>query len=413
MTQEDSILIAELTKSTGSARVKRQIGPDSNLDCYQKRVLDCNYREATQIAESRQVHPLQKIRSALSSGNLKQARELISSIKFGDLSTEVLFEEFRLLFQSGKPEEAIILGRFLLGNEAELNPLTLLSLNQSLAVCFFELGLTSESESSLARCDALLPLFPNAQSHFYCEATRIKLMYQTHPLEKSRLELDRAWQMVAANPDLDRILTLVRLEVDWRKKSLLPFRSWAWLSFILADQMGDGVYAGLSLLDLSITGELPKNLKLKLKKSILQHGRVKRLNRETYDSEPKLISAAWNQTYLGNTRKAEFAPQKEISLAISTDLKMIIDLKNESVRFFPPSEKLFSALNILGNGPMSKSDFFIQCWGHKKFNYKLHDSVIRSLVYRVKKELGIQIAPSQGMLELEETLVLDIKEMAK
>jgi hypothetical protein len=68
--------------------------------------------------------------------------------------------------------------------------------------------------------------------------------------------------------------------------------------------------------------------------------------------------------------------------------------------------QLKKALLAMSDGPIAMDVFFSRVWGKPRYSTELHANLISSLLYRLRKKMGVKAKILNGEVQLENTLVL-------
>lgn len=362
---------------------------------YSSRVIESNFRKSEALLSLHDHHPMQEVRTLFLRGQLAAARELLEKLESQELTSlekvELALERARLFSYEGKWSEAKAACDAAIGMRP--SSLTLMTLHSVRSVAHFELGHFDLALLDLDRVRSFSEIYPYSISRFYAENLKAKIFIRQNPeslvsLQEKLLASLQSLKKISA----DHLLTLLRTYADMAfvtKQSPVKYSSAA---FLLADQMGDNLYRELSRVELAtLSGDLSK-----------VSGEYARVTQLIDGSKTTTAQALRRQ--FGSEPQAVFPEGTEKIFWIATGI--VIDLKNLKISQFENHHRLFSAVQILSEGSLSKAKFFERVWNQKRYSPHLHDSLVRVLLSRLRKELGASVSSQNGTLSISGAIIL-------
>jgi hypothetical protein len=379
--------------------------PDHSQAIYQALCGDFDSRKAEALCLSADAHPLQELRVHLRRGKLAEARRLLGALEAHaaapGLRAELEMERARYFAFVGDWRSCWAAS--CAGLEGEPAPITRMSLFQIRTVAHYELGDFAAASRDIERTEDLGRLFPKAVCSLYSLTFRARIAAVTgHPAAAARI-LGRAWREDAGNPGPDDLLTLVRTEADLLRSEGKPTATYALASHFLAEAMGEGLYAALSLAELhQVTGgAVPESLRHKLLAGCEQFARVSRLLEA---AEEELSTSQRLVRRPAGASRGELPDRVDrIFLLRQARLVRLEPFAAESRPISPQSAK---ALAALADGPLARAELFRRVWDRIRYSPALHDGLIKSLLSKVRKESGLPVESRGDRIRVPGALVL-------
>ena len=362
--------------------------------------------------------PLSYIRSLLQRGNFEQAKPLIQELKTQcDPSVPtalalVLFEEARLaFFESCWPA---VITRVQEALDAGSPPANLIPLYQLRANACFELGKHPQACADIDDAQQMESVFPHAVSLLYVQTLKARVIARQTGIAEAQEFLDQILlkHLTAGRCDLDLLLTYLRVQIDFKRLVSKDFSREAIACFLLSDAIGDKLYCGLAELDF-LSGRCLSRDEFAEKSSELR-ARFRRIDRIVTDvqtAESPSTSAATIRAQIGNQARAGAVPfPVEGSFGsweiVHFRLGIYCSLETGKLTRLGPESQLLRALKVIALGQPTKKEFFAQIWGRQAYAPRLHDTLITSLLHRLKKECGLVARIRESKIETEKKVLL-------
>ncbi|HEX4925640.1 MAG TPA: hypothetical protein VFV50_16210 [Bdellovibrionales bacterium] len=394
--------------------------PDNDL--YLSILKDWDARKSAQILETNEAHPLLRVRAFLAAGRFQDAnsvlRDLLTKTQADHELAEVYLEGARLAALEGQWRSALDLAHHALGLGP--NSLSTLTLRNVCAIANFELGQLSRALEDLEKADALCKLFPYSTSRTYSDLLRIRILARDSGTRSARLRLDQQWSQLTESGRMtrDTLLSLIRTEIDLARIGQKEHSTWAAAAYILADAMGDELYAALGLFDL--LHALPHGSAPWLEPLVAhaqRFNRVRLLNREVSVESPAGTSTGLplSQTAVAMKLFAEraapaatpaFTSLPRAKLLVIPQHRLALKVEPFTSKFLRNHKQLFDITKLLSEGPLPKNEFFTRIWEAAEYQAPVHDILIRRALYRLRRDMGADITSERQLIRLHDTLVL-------
>ncbi len=389
------------------------------LKAYAARILKNDYRLASALELIEEFPVIEKIKNKLSMGQLADAQKMLSEIKDKmseeDDIGEVKLEACRLAFFSGDFEASIKEGSECI--QLSLSGPTKMAAYQVRANAFFELGKFEQCKSDLDSVSLLAKLYPFSPVIFYSDTAKVRLWARTRSPEYAFEKLKALFnqRQRAGQVNLDVLLTYLRVKIDILRLQKEDFYPEAAACFLIANSMGDQLYAGLSLLDIwtSVNAKQKKTLAPHLEAARRDFSRVDRFARETEDgSDSKCVLSQGINDFMKTSMK--FPDRKDVYPILDAQFDCIfieehslwVQLRKQKLYFMSVRPQINSAVNILRKGPISKENFFKKLWGQNEFHSLNHDNLIRTLLSRIRTETKLNIVSRAGKIHLNDEVII-------
>jgi hypothetical protein len=85
---------------------------------------------------------------------------------------------------------------------------------------------------------------------------------------------------------------------------------------------------------------------------------------------------------------------------------LVIHLEPFTVISLQNHKQLFKAAAILNEETLTKETFFARIWGSQRFAPSLHDTLIRRLLYRMRRDMKLQVKTEKQILKMESGLYI-------
>ncbi|MEM7646637.1 MAG: hypothetical protein AAF203_07000, partial [Pseudomonadota bacterium] len=280
---------------------------------------------------------LLSLRTYVNTGHFKKAKALLENetqSKDSEVQAEYLLQKARL---HGFEEDWRGCVEFCEQGLA-LRPMeiTQLSFLQCRAMAFYELGFIG---NALYECNLILSqekLYPESMAVRYAWPLKIKCHLAQGNLEVSRPILHRLWSdFFKKGYELDSLLTLLRLEIDFCRAEKRPIDGLAKASFAVAKLLGDRLYEAMSLFDLQSAHSVEnQSLKAQLDLYAGEFKKIKSWRNQICDRKPQFTSVERILRTFQQPNEFSFDPLLEWDKIVLTRYNAVIDLKTERVHLF-------------------------------------------------------------------------------
>lgn len=391
-------------------------GDDAESVLYRSQFRSLNLRkEEGMVLANETCSDLLKSRTLLARGKTTEAEDLLYKIVDSSKDpvdlVEAKMEVARSKMFKGQWQEAMQITEYCL--QSDPPPVSKLALFQMLALCLFELGHFLESRTVLEKALALAEIYPQSTSRIYSNTLSVKLAARLQSIEAAKLGLKQLWvqfrESLFKNPDT--LSVLLRLEGDLLRLEQKDYGRFVVASYLYEKLSGDQVYQALALVDLIpfVDKADREVLEKELGLASQQLPRIQTLvaelqNREISPSTTAQDILNYQARDVEVVRMTDLSQQiqfyfhRQEQLLIRHDSQEVIDLSGK--------QKLVQFLNTLSIKPTPKVELFKRIWGSQKYVPHLHNGLIRALVHRARKELGVQVETSEEGLALNGVLAL-------
>lgn len=366
------------------------------LTIYEARVLNADFKHAEALSIVGNGAGLQDLRTKLARGQLSQAKRVLKDLVGHEDRGELGLESARLKMSEGCWEEVVEICTETL--TVGVSPVTCLTLHQLRALAEFELGRWDQSSADLEIATSLSALYPHAVSAFYSDVLSLRLQARIEGPQEARQGRDRLILKNHKPWNRDHLLTLLRLELDLRRLEGRSIAQYAIACLLLSESIGDPIYAALAAIDLVACGVKDAKLGAKINEACAKYPRIKRLVDEVQSQLPVLTHARDLVQQHRESLSKTSPEMKNVDFLVWEPANIVMSFETNQIRAACRAPKLFSAISILSKGPISKEDFFRVNWGISKFSSEKHDGAIRTLLYRIRKELSLKINSDQRTL---------------
>jgi hypothetical protein len=340
---------------------------------------------------------------------------LIANLKSagGGKLGKLLTEEARLAaFNGDWKTSAKLCNEAYATNPPAITRLTLLQIG---ALAHFERGDFESARFNLSLIESMKAEFPKCVSVFYAELLRLRILAREGAAQAVtvRAQIGAMWKKWLAEPgDIDQLQTLLRVEVDLRRLWGLPHFTFALGSYLVAQSMGENLYAALALIECHVAA--PDSQRETVRSLALEAGstfeRVRRIFDELEGKSDPSTSVQGMKDYLLTKTASETAFDErhlhQPSLVIP-EYGVVVNLspsfRVRSISGYAQFAKIFTSLAC---GPVSKEEFFALVWGNQKYVEHLHDGSIYTALYRLKKICGVRATIRDRKVHLEDALVV-------
>ena len=359
--------------------------------------------------------PLSHVRAQIQRGNLADANarlRLLIEERADEIVSraQLLFEEARIRsFEGDWPGAIQAVDRAL---ELSPAPVTTLALRQIRANAQFEQGRFSAAEADLRMVDDLSELYPYATSVFYAQTLKIRIAARKvgpgAAARSLRDLLERHRRRVPLN--LDILLTYCRVMLDIERLRGGETVDWATACYLIADALGDRLYAALALFDLSVSIHPPATrLADRYAEASVEFVRIRRM-RDEFSGGPGNLSETVRTILDAGRRRAMKTTGTDTHPAPLTDAHWervlapdafrktllvlpgegaLADLSGPRCHSLRPESIFLRAIMSVRDSSPTKAAFFQRVWKIRSYVPDLHDSVISTLLHRLRTELNI------------------------
>lgn len=382
-------------KKCGPSRGHPNPEGDPGLTAHLARVDQAKLRLSEALCRVNSVHPVHRARSALAIGDLLEADAQLSSLPA--LDAEILLEHARLSVFQGKWAQAKsqCLQALSIRDTGRASPVTEMTIRQVLSVATYNLGEIEDSEREVNLALTLGELFPGAQSLMYARIHLARVYFAKNESHLGREALDAAWESALSgkSPKLDPLIPLLQAERLDPKSCFVSSKS-AYSEYLIAKAKGELLYQGLALRD--FLALCPNAAPSYHKELAHLQSKFERLRAEPR-SPVTLPYSIWLPDPHHTTKSILIAKHQ-----------VWIDLSSLKVRKIALTPQMVRAAKLLSLGPIESESFFIQIWNIHSYNPEKHGGAVRALIKRLRKLFGPLVNTTDGKIQLEATLVIDL-----
>jgi hypothetical protein len=418
--QKTGAVIMRLEDARASEGVFSSADQSIERQVHESQVVKWDTRRALAVAS---VHkneaPLSFIRSLIQRGNFEAAKSSIQELRnqIDKTSSPVLallaFEEVRIASFESQWEDLVL--KTDLALRLALPPVSQLALFQMRANAHFELGNFGKASLDIDEVEQLSKLFPFAVSVLYARTLKVRVLARDRGIPQAQDLLN--WilkdKMRVGKVDFDLLLTYLRVQIDLNRISKRSILKESVACFALADAIGDKLYVALAEFDF-ISGS-SSSLDELLKKSVALGKNYQKIEKIRKELEEKIGQSTSSLTISQTVRKEKNLSELSSHLSESSFKQMILlfaelgivaDLEKSQITSIPAQGKISKALELLGNGPLSKKAFFAGIWGKQAYSPRLHDPLISNILYRLRKDSGLSVEMNDGVVELPKAIIV-------
>lgn len=393
--------------STGTLPVDQGV----DVEAFRVRVENSDLRHAEALAQtSPEMDDFQKIRTLLRRGDLSGAQSLLENLAaFAENSetfVEIYLEQTRLAAFEARWDLALHISQQALA----LQPtgVSRMALHQVRALAFFELADFAKAQREVDLATSLTKLFPKGGLALYVEATQIKILIHQNQLPMAAQKLTRAWKQLIASSDLnaDNVLTLLRVELELRRFEGKSYETLAFATWFFAQAIGDQLYADLAALDLYFLDPREDSAwRQEIGFALERYERIRKIFAEA--STIPLTSSAKSLIKQNRKVSVRASDAEKFDQVFLLHHGLVFDKASLKVKKRALTGQMKNALTVLSRGPFTKEAFFRHLWGDQKFVFDLHDTVIRSLLHRLRKSMAVDVRTQELLIEVRGTLLVD------
>ncbi|MEQ1877996.1 MAG: hypothetical protein ABL958_15240 [Bdellovibrionia bacterium] len=384
-------------------------------DIYLSQIRDWDARKGEMLVQDENTHPLLKVRALLFAGRFHQAndllREMVTKTSSNNELAEFYLEGARLAAYEGQWQSTIDLANHAL----DLGPsaISALTLHQIRSVANFEMNALARALEDLDKIDEQCRLFPFSMSKVYGEVLRVRIQARDLGIRAARVKLDQLWAQLSASRRMNRdnVLALVRAEIDLHRMARKDHLNWTLASYVLANAMGDRLYAALALQDIFHAVD-PKDrgaIDPRLLAETEQFGRVRLLKRELAGEVPASLSTSALQHWLdfpSHLPRTFAGLPADVRMIVISSQRIAVHVDPFQTKILPKHKQLFDAAQVLYEGPIVKDAFFARIWGTQKYAPAIHDILIRRVLYRLRKHMGANVTSERQVLKIHNALFI-------
>jgi tetratricopeptide (TPR) repeat protein len=398
--------------SVGSQALDASLVQDPEVQVFLARVGEFNYRKAEALSLTHPIAGLQQIRTLLSRGHFEQAEKSINEYTLNSPDDpEIILDKARLTIYQGLWQESIGFCNKVM--EYLPTGISRMSALQLRALSNFELGNFDKALQDIESIKSLALLYPKAMTYFYAKLLNAKTMAHRGFLNTAKMQLNMIWQNELINKsfDLVKVFVLLRAEIDVKRLEGSNPVSAIEATYLLANAMGDRLYAALARVDLYFAKNNSEEIKTLLDTDRKEFQRVDLLFQEVIGDNPTISSTA-------KSIRSSFISQ--VDVVVSTSLSnspshliipkynCIIQMSPFRVQHLKQTTQTIRAASSLAKGKMAKKDFFSMLWGKQKYVSRIHDGLIHQLLFSIRKTLGIKSSVVEGQIIITDVLTVDL-----
>ena len=365
--------------------------------------------------------------------SLEQVRHMIAQSKYADalaliaaelsaadssiVKAEFYLEEARVHFYTGRFDLTIKSVGLCLSQ----NPITtsLISALQLRVGSAFELGDFRMAHRDLNDIYRFKKLFPHVPSIKYAEMFKIKILARTSGTTAARLALHQLMTerlRTYERLDLDLIHVYLRCLNELNRLDGTPSLRTAIACLGVAQELSDELYGAMDAVDvlLAMPKEARDHYRVVVEQMNSRFERSQNLWNEITRPSDQLPSQT-ARSYLATWESDMRSPNLDISAinpfqpniqsVVIPEHFAVIHLKSRTLICQPSRDQLFRALNVLSSGPLSREELFTSVWDLPYEEHR-HETVLRTLVSRLRKILCLEIEAKDGKIALLNTLVV-------
>lgn len=384
------------------------------LEAFIAHFRDWDAKRCESIILQNERHPIIQIRSLLFRGRLAEAQEVLKAAAAlqddpFELS-ELLVEQSRIAALNGDWITALDLISEI--SPDRLLPLSRLGLLQIQALAFFETGDMTQALTCLAKVDSLSTSFPNCSASVYARILEIRILARDQGAARAWKKMRQLWSDLKRQGRINRnlIQALLRAEIDLCRIANVGHFDRAVASLLIAESMGESLYAALAVLDCYVTAD-DRNRKFfanRLEHEARTFSRVQSLCTEIFRSTEKISSTGRVASgFSDRCENSEYDPARVVETLVLADANIALRLMTGQVIDTKPYPQLVNALRALNGRTLSKSELFATLWGSQKYVPALHDGLMFGLQQRLKTKMGIKLSIRNSGITIPTVLLLD------
>ncbi|MBX9769516.1 MAG: helix-turn-helix domain-containing protein [Bdellovibrionales bacterium] len=396
-------------------------GFSEELRPYVARSLENDIGKFVALGMTVELPSLERVRHLIAQSKYADAMTLIAS-EMGQTDSSIIkaefyLEESRAQFFTGNFELAIRA----IDKCLSQNPITtsLISALQQRVGAAFELGDFRMAHRDLNDIYRFKKLFPHIPSIRYAEMFKIKILARTNGTQAARLALHQLMVdrfKMSERLDMDLIHVYLRCRNELNRLDQTPELSTAIACLGVAQELSDELYAAMDTLDVLISLPLKdrKQLSPEVEAINARFERSQALWMSIQGQSHKMPSQTalsftqnWNREVKNlDLRLSAMNPlQPRIDTLVLPSFHAVINLKERTLICQPSRDQLFRALAVLANGPMTRELLFTSVWDLPYEEHR-HETVLRTLVSRLRKILKLEVEAKDGLISLVNTMVL-------
>lgn len=215
----------------------------------------------------------------------------------------------------------------------------------------------------------------------------------------------------------DQRLSLVFAELDLARRSGKTCSSLAYASWLICRTIGNELYESGACQDLfwSLNEHDRTAWQWAHQAALAKFSRLNRIDEEAQSQarsrgSVQITSSAESLALSILETKSVFWNEDPIAVETLVLVRsgLIVDLRFSNIRKINLPAQLQEAVLAFVDGAIDKQDYFHKVWGEQRFVSELHDDVIRRSIYRLRKATGLSFVSLNSVLELPQTLVLEV-----
>ncbi len=331
-------------------------------------------------------------------GEFQAAKKILQKSKqINDKATRAEFLLAQAMVVGHEGQWADVVSVCEMGLRLEPVLITRLSLLQCRAMALFEMG---HYDSALKDCEAILSqemIYPSGVPVRYAKVLKVRVLLGLNRVQDAEVAMNERWLQLESEAflNLDELLTLLRLEIDFHRSKGLPIRDLALSCIQVCDDLGDPLYRALAEVDLYATFQRPPqwltdSLKNSRERFVKVEGFLKEYQRgeaSTSSSRQVLKTVKESDDFPERTRRPQFI--------FKASRGVVFNLPNRTTHYLPKTTDWERFSELVKGKTLTKEDFFSEFWDQKYF-YQKHDGVIRAFLFRLKKKTGIKAESHRG-----------------
>ena len=386
-------------------------GDETFQNFYRHTIMKPNARRLLQ-SEDLSLNALENIRKLIALSHFQEAFERATELEKNCenelLLSELAFEKARICAFNGLWNEVV----FFCSECQRQNPASITELGaiQARSIAYFEIGEFKKALQDIEKIESMESSFPQAVSVRLAKSHKVKVSMRLGLATAAHELLTKLWkeECVQKPINLYYLLILARVEIDLARVEKRNFNSWIHFCLQVSKHIGDDLYHGLALIDLWSVSH--QNAKIEIEKALepflARFERMRLLWNEIHQSEDDIALSTMakticlqkvyqSQSSLGGTDNKE--------ILVLQNIEVVVDLRTNSIfeeKTIDLSKQYFKAIAFLAQGECTRDSFFKHVW---QLNYvpDLHDAVVRTFIYRLRKKFNMAIDCSANKISLK------------
>lgn len=386
---------------------RRPVSMNTAITAYYKRAHEGHAKksEAYLLQNLDEIDLLNEIRTHISRGNIDEAQTLLNSYQKqnSNLDVEIDVEKCRVLCFLGQWHEAYtLLSDVILQGPVAISLMTLLQMR---ALALYEMGDFPTALKDIEKIKSLSTLYPFSQSILFSSITKSKIFaLQNRWLEARALRRDLWRTFLSQEFNYDNFTSLLRLEIDFCRLQSSDAHKYIQLCLQVTEVSGDDLYYALAYFDQAIANNMDEDHKNGVLFYASKHPRLEKLWKDwSRGHSPGTSFNLIKKTLLTN-KKQDYTKIKHVVFIKSS---ILIDIKQGAMMKFSSKNTASILAQFVDTKQISKEIFFKSLYENMLYSPELHDQVIDTNLYRMRK-LGLNIKTVNKMIVLLNTEVVDL-----